>query len=105
MIEEDLKKFRLTVSADALRDRILSTSRSARRWQVVDRWIAGGAAASVALALFVGLATNGTPGSPHIEAEAERFAAEIGAPELAGPLRRALIAPRPPPWRFLDELP
>jgi len=105
MIEEDLKKLRLTAPADGVRDRILSASSSARRWQVIDRWIAGGAAASVALALLVGLGANGKAKSHHYEAEADRLAAEIGAPELAGAFRRALIPPRPTPWRFLDELP
>jgi len=104
MIEDDLKKLRLTAPADGVRDRILSASRSARRWQVIDRWIAGGAGAA-ALAFLLALTANGTPHPVLIEAEAEKIAAEIGAPELAGAFRRALIPPPPTPWRFIDELP
>jgi hypothetical protein len=105
MIEEDLKKLRLTAPAEALRDRILTAAGAARRWQVIDRGIAGSAAAAIALALYVGLVTNGTSESRRIDPEAERLAAEIGAPELAGVFHRAMIPPRPTPWRFLDDLP
>jgi len=105
VIEDDLKELRLSARADAARHRILTAAQSARRWQVIDRWIAGGVAASIALALLVGVVTNGTMGPRKFDTEAEELAAEIGALELAGALRRPRMPLSSSPWRYFDELP
>lgn len=53
MIEGDLKKLRLVASAEPVRERILSAARSARKDQLVGRWIGRGAAGSVFLAIVL----------------------------------------------------
>ncbi len=106
MIEEDLKSFRLTTSADGARVRILSAARKARRWQVIDRWIAGGATAALILGIGVGsLAVRPSPPVTidPLELEAIKLAEAHQVADWIPYFRRALN-PDPPslqevtPW-------
>jgi hypothetical protein len=53
VIEGDLEKLHLVASADSARERILSAARSARKDQLVGRWIGRGATGSILVAIVM----------------------------------------------------
>ena len=67
MIEGDLKKLRLAASADSARERILAAARSARKDQVIGRWIGRGAAGSIFLAIVLALLGDRGPSNGLID--------------------------------------
>lgn len=102
MIEGDLKKLHLVASADSARERILSAARSARKDQLVGRWIGRGATGSILFAIaMASLADRGPMMKQpvrdpiHLLELAQRGAVVPDLSDALTPLPRSVETP---PW-------